>query len=121
LEQEKADLQKAMDEKQETLDATAADLAKANDTLGACQQELDGAKASLETAEQTIAERDQQIADLNAQLTELQNAPGEQPAAGAAPANNGGGAEAPRIAVSTPVAQPGQDYNEMRETWGDNK
>ena len=114
LEQEKADLQGEVNAKAESIEAM--------------QTELNGAKESLTTAETTIAERDatlaerdQQITDLNAQIAELQNDPGTGAQAGAAPANNGGGAEAPRIAVSTPVAQPGQDYNEMRETWGDNK
>ena len=53
--------------------------------LAAAQTELTGVKESLTTAEQTIAERDQQITDLNAQLTELQNNPGAEPQAGAAP------------------------------------
>lgn len=93
LEQEKADLvadQTAKAEQIETL----------NGQLTEKQTELDGAKASLETAQNTIAERDQQISDLNAQITELTTAPGNEPAAGAAPQNNGGGAEVPTVAVS---------------------
>ena len=70
------------------------------DELAAAQTELEGAKASLTTAEQTLAERDQQITDLNAQITELQNNPGAEPAAGAAPQNNGGGADAPAAVVN---------------------
>lgn len=85
-------------------DATIASLQGEAETrqqeLTAAQTELAGAKESLTTAEQTLAERDQQITDLNAQLTELQNNPGAEPAAGAAPQNNGGGAEAPEIAVN---------------------
>ena len=87
-----------------TLNDTIASLQGEAETrqqeLTAAQTELAGAKESLTTAEQTLAERDQTITDLNAQLTELQNNPGAEPAAGAAPQNNGGGAEAPEIAVN---------------------
>ena len=87
-----------------TLNGTIASLQGEAETrqqeLTAAQTELAGAKESLTTAEQTLAERDQTITDLNAQLTELQNNPGAEPAAGAAPQNNGGGAEAPEIAVN---------------------
>ena len=94
LEQEKADLvadQTAKAEQIETL----------NGQLTEKQTELDGAKASLETAQNTIAERDQQISDLNAQITELTTAPGNEPAAGAAPQNNGEGVEQAEVAVTT--------------------
>jgi hypothetical protein len=73
--------------------------------------DLNGAKESLTTAESTIAERDatlaerdQQITDLNAQIAELQNDPGTGAQAGAAPQNNGGGAEAPQVAIGTQYA-----------------
>lgn len=85
------------------------------------QADVDGAKASLETASATIAERDQQISDLNAQVEELTKNPGAQPAAGAAPQDNGAGAEAPKVMATTPVAKPGQSYEEMRETWKGDK
>lgn len=85
------------------------------------QADVDGAKASLETASATIAERDQQISDLNAQVEELTKNPGAQPAAGAAPQDNGAGAETPKVMVTTPVAKPGQSYEEMRETWKGDK
>ena len=93
LEQEKADLQGEVNAKAESIEAM--------------QTELNGAKDSLTTAETTIAERnatlaerDQQITDLNAQIAELQNDPGTGAQAGAAPENNGGGAEAPGVAVN---------------------
>ena len=82
------------------------------DELAAAKEELEGAKASLTTAEQTLAERDQQITDLNAQITELQNNPGAEPAAGAAPQNNGGGADAPGVAVNQYVYDPNLSYEE---------
>jgi DNA repair exonuclease SbcCD ATPase subunit len=115
MEQEKADLQGDINAK----DATIASLQGEAETR---QAELDGAKASLETAQKTIeerdatlAERDQQITDLNAQLTELQNNPGQQPAAGAAPQNNGGGADAPQLVVNQYVYDPALSYKENRE------
>jgi DNA repair exonuclease SbcCD ATPase subunit len=97
LEQEKADLQSDMEGKASQIETLTAD--------------LNGAKESLTTAESTIAERDatlaerdQQITDLNAQIAELQNDPGTGAQAGAAPQNNGGGAEAPQVAIGTQYA-----------------
>ena len=90
LEQEKADLQGEVNTKAESIEAM--------------QTELNGTKESLTTAENTIAERDQQISDLNAQIAELQNDPGTGAQAGAAPQNNGGGAEAPQVAIGTQYA-----------------
>ena len=115
LEQEKADLQGDINAKDETI----ASLQGEAETR---QAEIDGAKAALETAQKTIEERDatiaenaQQITDLNAQLTELQNNPGQQPAAGAAPQNNGGGADAPQLVVNQYVYDPALSYKENRE------
>ena len=114
LEQEKADLQGDINAKDETI----ASLQGEAETR---QAELDGAKASLETAQKTIEERDatiaenaQQITDLNAQLTELQNNPGAEPAAGAAPQNNGG-ADTPQLVVNQYVYDPALSYKENRE------
>ena len=101
-----------------TLNDTIASLQGEAETrqqeLTAAQTELAGAKESLTTAEQTLAERDQQITDLNAQLTELQNNPGAEPAAGAAPQNNGG-ADAPQLVVNQYVYDPSLSYKENRE------
>lgn len=75
--------------------------------------DLSGANEALTTAQNTITERDQQIADLNAQVEELQNNPGEGAQAGAAPQNNGGGAEEAGIAISTQyVMDPTKSYDE---------
>lgn len=79
------------------------------------QQNLDGAQASLETATQTIAERDQQISDLTAQVEELTKEPGNEPQAGAAPQNNGGGAEAPTVAVNQYVYDKSKSYKDNME------
>ena len=98
LEQEKADLQADVNAKAENIETLTT--------------ELNGAKTAVETAQQTIAERDQQITDLNAQITELQNNPGAEPAAGAAPQNNGGGADAPGVAVNQYVYDPNLSYEE---------
>jgi hypothetical protein len=108
LEQEKADLQGEVNAKAESIEAM--------------QTELNGAKESLTTAQNTIAERDatlaerdQQITDLNAQIAELQNDPGTGAQAGAAPENNGGGAEAPGVAVNQYVYDPNLSYEKNME------
>ena len=98
-----------------------------NDSEGQKQQieqlttELNGAKESLTTAQNTIAERDQQIQDLNAQVEELQADPGAEPQAGAAPQNNGTGADAPTVAISTQyVMDPLKPYEEnmrLKKEW----
>jgi len=100
LEQEKADMTAAAAEKDETIATLQSDVEGKQAQIEQLQADVDGARASLTTAEQTLAERDQQITDLNAQITELQNNPGAEPAAGAAPQNNGGGADAPSAVVN---------------------
>jgi len=98
LEQEKADLQNDSEGKGSQIETLTAD--------------LNGAKESLTTAENTIAERDQQISDLNAQIAELQNNPGAEPAAGAAPADNGQGAQAATVGVGRYVYDNSKSYDE---------
>ena len=98
----------------DTIAQKEIDFKAKEDALTAAQTELAGAKESLTTAEQTLAERDQTITDLNAQLTELQNNPGAEPAAGAAPQNNGG-ADAPQLVVNQYVYDPALSYKENRE------
>jgi len=122
LEQQKADLQGEVNAKDETIATLQAEAETAkNDVEGKqaqieqLQADVDGARASLATAEQTLAERDQQISDLNAQLAELQNNPGEAPQAGAAPQNNGGGADAPSYTPNCYVYDPNLSYEKNRE------
>ena len=105
LEQEKADLQSDMEGKAKEIDALKSDIESK-------QIAIDGAKESLATAESTIAERDQQIADLSAQVADLQNNPGEGAQAGSVQ-NNGSGAEAQEVAISTQyVMDPNKTYEE---------
>ena len=129
LEQEKSDLQGEVNAKDETIATLQAEAETAkNDVEGKqaqieqLQADVDGARASLTTAEQTLAERDQQISDLNAQLAEMQNNPGEAPQAGAAPENNGGGADAPGVAVNQYVYDPSKTYEEngrLEKEWNE--
>ena len=106
LEQEKADLQADVNAKADTIEGQKAQIEQ-------LQADVDGARTSLATAEGTIQERDQQITDLNGQIEELQNNAGAQPNAGAAPDNNGGGAEAPEVTISTQyVMDPALSYEE---------
>ena len=69
------------------------------------ETELNGVKESLTTAETTIAERDaaiaekeQTITDLNATIEEMKQDAGEGAQAGS-PANNGAGADTPKVVV----------------------
>lgn len=64
--------------------------AKADEEKSKVDEELKTAQASLATAQQTIADKDAQIAELNEN-------PGEEPAQGAAPQNNGEGAKAQNL------------------------
>lgn len=106
--EEIAKLQGDMECKQKDIDEKAAALAEK-------ETELNGVKESLTTAENTIAERDQTITDLNAQITELQNNPGHAPAAGAAPQDNGGGAEGPQVVVNQYVYDKNLSYDQNCE------
>lgn len=64
--------------------------AKADEEKSKVDEELKTIQASLATAQQTIADKDAQIAELNEN-------PGEEPAQGAAPQNNGEGAKAQNL------------------------
>ena len=64
--------------------------AKVDEEKAKVDEELKTAQASLATAQQTIADKDAQIAELNEN-------PGEEPAQGAAPQNNGEGAKAQNL------------------------
>lgn len=64
--------------------------AKADEEKAKVDEELKTAQVSLATAQQTIADKDAQIAELNEN-------PGEEPAQGAAPQNNGEGAKAQNL------------------------
>ena len=104
---------------QEKADLTADQTAKA-EQIETLTTELNGAKASLETAQSNIAEKDQQIADLDAQVAELTNTPGDEPAAGAAPDNNGAGMEQTTVGVGRYVFDKDLSYEEncrRQEEW----
>ena len=100
LEQEKADLTAAATTKDEEIATLKIDVEGKASQIEQLNADLNGAKESLTTAEGTIAERDQTINDLNAQIAELQHDPGQGAQAGAAPQNNGGGADAPQVVVN---------------------
>lgn len=73
--------------------------AKADEEKAKVDEELKTAQASLATAQQTIADKDAQIAELNEN-------PGEEPAQGAAPQNNGEGAEVETAKTGYPTWNP---------------
>ena len=73
--------------------------AKADEEKAKVDEELKTAQASLATAQQTIADKDAQIAELNEN-------PGEEPAQGAAPQNNGDGAKVETAKTGYPTWNP---------------
>ena len=73
--------------------------AKADEEKAKVDEELKTAQASLATAQQTIADKDAQIAELNEN-------PGEEPAQGAAPQNNGEGAKVETVKTGYPTWNP---------------
>jgi ClpP class serine protease len=96
-EQSLADLQAKHDALAETIAQKDEEIknlkeakAKADEEKAKVDEELKTAQASLATAQQTIADKDAQIAELNEN-------PGEEPAQGAAPQNNGEGAKAQNL------------------------
>ena len=126
LQAQLAEANKADDEVKDGLNATIATLnetiktneetiAILNGQIATLNTEAEGAKAAIATAEQTIAERDQTIADLNAQIEEMQNAPGNEPDAGAAPDTNGEGAQAAHQASNAPQWDPNKSAKENKD------
>jgi chromosome segregation ATPase len=115
LEQEKADLTAAATTKDEEIATLKADAEGKASQIEQLTTDLNGAKESLTTAEGTIAERDQTINDLNAQIAELQHDPGQGAQAGAAPQNNGGGAEVPEMVIGSYVYNPDLSYEKNLE------
>ena len=75
------------------------DIKALNDAKAKADEELKTAQASLATAQQTIADKDAQIAELNEN-------PGEEPAQGAAPQNNGEGAKVETAKTGYPTWIP---------------
>lgn len=73
--------------------------AKADEEKAKVDEELKTAQDSLATAQQTIADKDAQIAELNEN-------PGEEPAQGAAPQNNGEGAKVETAKTGYPTWNP---------------
>ena len=73
--------------------------AKADEEKTKVDEELKATQASLATAQQTIADKDAQIAELNEN-------PGEEPAQGAAPQNNGEGAKVETAKTGYPTWNP---------------
>lgn len=78
---------------------TDEDIKALNDAKAKADEELKTAQASLATAQQTIADKDAQIAELNEN-------PGEEPAQGAAPQNNGEGAKVETAKTGYPTWNP---------------
>lgn len=99
----------------ETISANAEAANANSETISNLTTQLEGAKASLATAEQQLADRDQQISDLNAQVEDLQHAPGDEPAAGEAPKNNGDGASAAYQASNAPQWDPTKSAMENKK------
>ena len=83
----------------EALQQKDAEMATVTEELSSVKESLKGVQEALATAEQTIADKDAQIA-------ELSNDPGNEPAQGAAPQNNGEGAQVPEMKSGIPAFDP---------------
>ena len=92
-------LKEAKAKADEDIEALNDAKAKADEEKAKVDEELKTAQASLATAQQTIADKDAQIA-------ELSENPGEEPAQGAAPQNNGEGAEVETAKTGYPTWNP---------------
>ena len=101
--------------KEETIGNLQNDLNAKQTEMDANASKLLESEEALNNANATIAERDQTITDLNAQIEQLQNEPGHQPEAGAAPDKNGGAVEGPQLVVDQYVYDPALSYKENRE------
>ena len=101
--------------KEETIGNLQNDLNAKQTEMDANASKLLESEEALNNANATIAERDQTITDLNAQIEQLQNEPGHQPEAGAAPDKNGGAAEGPQLVVDQYVYDPNLSYDENRK------
>ena len=101
--------------KEETIGNLQNDLNAKQTEVDANASKLLESEEALNNANATIAERDQTITDLNAQIEQLQNEPGHQPEAGAAPDKNGGAVEGPQLVVDQYVYDPALSYKENRE------
>lgn len=72
-------------------------IAKKDEEIAALATDKSKVDEDLKGAKEAIAAAEQQIADKDAQIAELTSAPGEEVDAGAAPANNGDGAQVPTL------------------------
>nr|DAP12836.1 MAG TPA: hypothetical protein [Bacteriophage sp.] len=73
------------------------DIKALNDAKAKADEEKAAADEALKTAQTSLATAQQQLADKDAQIAELNENPGEEPAQGAAPQNNGEGAKAQNL------------------------
>lgn len=73
------------------------DIKALNDAKAKADEEKAKTDEALKTAQASLATAQQQLADKDAQIAELNENPGEEPAQGAAPQNNGEGAKAQKL------------------------
>lgn len=73
------------------------DIKALNDAKAKADEEKTKADEALKTAQASLATAQQQLADKDAQIAELNANPGEEPAQGAAPQNNGEGAKTQKL------------------------
>nr|DAZ56870.1 MAG TPA: hypothetical protein [Caudoviricetes sp.] len=89
-----ADAEKAL-ENLKTEHATA--IAKKDEEIKNLTTDKEKAEADLQAAQDSLATANQTIADKDAQIKALGENPGEEPAQGAAPQNNGEGVQTPKL------------------------
>ena len=102
----KADGQKALDAAKAEYEAKLANLQKQLDAkiteVDELKQKTSELSGTIETQTQTLTENEQTISDLRDQVTALANNPGESPAAGPSPSNNGNGVQAEGFVCEVP-------------------
>ena len=101
-------LRATLEAAQQTASETAEQLSTANASLATTTEQLTTANAEIDNLRQTNdslgsenANLHQQVADLTTQVDEMNAAAGQQPQAGATPANNGAAAPKPQQVVAT--------------------
>lgn len=107
-----ADAEKAL-ENLKTEHATA--IAKKDEEIKNLTTGKEKAEADLQTAKDSLATANQTIADKDAQIKALGENPGEEPAQGAAPQNNGEGVQTPKLREFDP--SPYKTNKERKEAF----
>lgn len=119
LDDQKATYDAQLKELQDKLDASSKTIEELQTKLDEQAKAIEGHAAALKAKDDTIAEHEQTISDLQAQVKDLTNGPGDEPEAGASPANNGAGVHDEGFTCEVPQWEdsltPQANYDRMKE------